>query len=56
MPEKSELCGQYTVYWLLERYRNFDLDFMEFCCTLEFVKDLNKNDTFIKEYIEIERE
>lgn len=55
MPPSSDMCGHYVVYWLTERYRNFDLDFTQFCNVLDFDADVNKNDKLVMDYIESER-
>ena len=56
MPENSNMCGQYTVYWLLERYRNIDLEYAEFCCLLSFKSDVNENDEIVSKYMKNEIE
>lgn len=55
MPQSSKLCGEYSVYWLMTRYQNFDLDFFEFCALLKFKSEIELNDSLVKSYIENEQ-
>lgn len=50
-PLMSVLCGQYVLYFLYERYVNFDIDF-DALINEVFFYDVNKNDRKVIEFFE----
>lgn len=49
-PITSTLCGQYVLFFLFERYHNFDIDFNELINTV-FTSDTFQNDEIVKSFI-----